>query len=110
METLRSELELTGASVSCSVLCPGFVNTDIMDSARNRPADLVGRPDALDAADPAQRAMFKAMLEGGKQPHEVARMVEAAIRANQLHIFTDREFLPPFQARVQTIVDSFPTS
>ena len=110
METLRAELDMTGAAVSCSVLCPGFVNTNIMDSARNRPADLAGRPDALDAADPDQRAMFKAMLEGGKQPHEVARMVEAAIRSKQLHIFTDDQFLPPFQARVQTIVDSFPKS
>ena len=89
------------------MLCPGFVNTDITTSARNRPANLAGRDLA---PNPEAAASFKQLLETGKQPHEVALMVEAAIRAKQLHIFTDDQFLPPFQARVQTIVDSFPRS
>ena len=106
-ETLHAELAMTAPQVGVSVLCPGFVNTDIMTSARNRPADLAGREMVVDEA---QRASFKAMLESGKQPWEVALMVEDAIRNRRLHIFTDDVFLPPFQARVQTIVDSFPKS
>ncbi len=96
---------MTGGTIGVSVLCPGFVNTDIMDSARNRPAELAGRQYE---GDPEQRAAFKQLLESGRQPHEVALMVEDAIRNRKPYIFTDRQFLPPFEARVQTIVDSFP--
>ena len=42
-EHLYLELEQAGAKTKVSVLCPGFVATNIMDSERNRPAD---RPDA----------------------------------------------------------------
>jgi NAD(P)-dependent dehydrogenase (short-subunit alcohol dehydrogenase family) len=104
-ETLHAEL--TGTNIGASVLCPGFVNTDITTSSRNRPAHLTGRDFT---PDPDAAAMFKQMLESGKQPAEVALMVEDAIRTKRLHIFTDDQFLPPFQMRVQTIVDSFPKS
>jgi short-subunit dehydrogenase len=106
-ETLHAEMAMNGSPIGVSVLCPGFVNTDITTSARNRPAALAGR-DVV--AAPEQAAMFKQLLESGKQPAEVAVMVEAAIRAKRLHIFTDDQFLPPFQARVQGIIDSFPKS
>ena len=102
-ETLHAEL--TGTPIDVSVLCPGFVNTDIVTSDRNRPAELAGREMVV---DPDARAAFKQLLEMGKQPAEVALMVEAAIRAKQLHIFTDREFLPIFEDRVQRIIASFP--
>ena len=104
-ETLNAELALTGGKIGVSVLCPGFVNTDITTSARNRPASLSGRDFT---PDPEQAASFKALLEAGRQPAEVALMVEAAIRERRLHIFTDREFLPVFETRVQGIVDAFP--
>jgi NAD(P)-dependent dehydrogenase (short-subunit alcohol dehydrogenase family) len=105
-ETLNAELQLSGSKVGVSVLCPGFVNTDITTSARNRPASLPGREAPV--ADPEATASFKALLEAGKQPAEVALMVERAIRNRELYIFTDRQFLPPFEGRVQTIVGSFP--
>ena len=104
-ETLAAEMALVGSQIGVSVLCPGFVNTDIMDSARNRPAELAGRQYE---GDPEQRAAFKALLESGRQPHEVALMVEDAIRNRRPYIFTDRQFLPPLEARFQTIVDHFP--
>jgi hypothetical protein len=43
----------------------------------------------------------------GHQPSAVARMVEQGIREKRLHIFTDQQFLPAFEARAQTIVESF---
>ena len=42
-ETLYHELAERGARVGVSVLCPGFVNTRIMESARNRPGHLAPR-------------------------------------------------------------------
>src|SRR5262249_54157721 len=39
-ETLHHELAERGAKVKVSVLCPGIVNTRILESARNRPGHL----------------------------------------------------------------------
>src|SRR5262245_3041769 len=39
-ESLYKELELSGAPVGVSVVCPGLIDTNIMRSARNRPAEL----------------------------------------------------------------------
>ena len=38
-ESLYKELELSGALVGVSVVCPGLINTNIIRSARNRPAE-----------------------------------------------------------------------
>jgi NAD(P)-dependent dehydrogenase (short-subunit alcohol dehydrogenase family) len=104
-ETLSAELAATAPQIGVSVLCPGLVNTDIITSDRNRPKDLAGRQTPV---DPAAREAFGAMLAGGKQPAEVALMVERAIRDRALHIFTDRDFLPILEDRVQRIVAAFP--
>ena len=39
-ENLYVDLQTEGTQIGCSVLCPGFVNTNIFDSGRNRPSDL----------------------------------------------------------------------
>ena len=39
-ETLNSDLVARGAKIRSSVLCPGFVNTNIGKSERNRPSNL----------------------------------------------------------------------
>jgi NAD(P)-dependent dehydrogenase (short-subunit alcohol dehydrogenase family) len=104
-ETLHHELALAGSRIGVSVLCPGMVNTNIDTADRNRPADLQG---ASLEPTPAQRADFKARLEAGMQPAEVARLVEDAIRNRQPYVFTGREFLPAIEARLRTIIDAFP--
>ena len=105
METLRAELDMTGAKVSCSVLCPGFVNTDIINSARNRPAELAGY-EASPLADDSMAQMIRQRFETATPPSRVAEIVEEGIRENRLHLFTDQEFKPIFEGRVQTILDS----
>src|SRR4051794_21086008 len=105
-ETLSAELAASAPQIGVSVLCPGLVNTDIITSDRNRPKDLAGGRQT--PVDPAARESFAAMLAGGKQPAEVALMVERAIRDRALHIFTDRDFLPIFEDRAQRIIGAFP--
>ena len=39
-ETLRQSLTTVGAKIGASVLCPGFVNTNIFDAERHRPKEL----------------------------------------------------------------------
>ncbi len=43
-ETLHHELAMHAPHVKVSVLCPGWVNTNIADSSRNRPSRLRGEP------------------------------------------------------------------
>lgn len=40
-ETLYHELKMARSQIGVSVLCPGFVRTQICDAHRNRPADLL---------------------------------------------------------------------
>lgn len=65
--TLREELEPEGVGVT--VLCPGFVATNVFDSERNRPSELAGQSHP----DPAVMEFVTAMVEtAGLSPDEVA--------------------------------------
>jgi NAD(P)-dependent dehydrogenase (short-subunit alcohol dehydrogenase family) len=83
-ETLHHELAMLAPHVGVSVLCPGWVNTRIFDSARNRPEHL--REDAPDEAGPA--AMLQQVLQDAMAPATVAGKVLAAIRAGQFWVLT----------------------
>jgi NAD(P)-dependent dehydrogenase (short-subunit alcohol dehydrogenase family) len=84
-ETLAAEL--AGATIGVSVLCPGWVDTRIVESARNRPARF-GQGREASAAARARADMVAAMLRAGMGPDEVAARVLAAIRDNELYVFT----------------------
>ena len=92
-ETMHHELNLTGARVRCSVLCPGWVNTRIAESERNRPADLketatpLGRPEFQAAQD-----MVKQLLASGMSPAGVAEHVFAAVREERFWVLTHESF------------------
>jgi NAD(P)-dependent dehydrogenase (short-subunit alcohol dehydrogenase family) len=83
-ETLHHELAMAGAKVKVSVLCPGWVNTGIADSGRNRPAHL-----RLDDGPPADGAeLLRSVLQTGMAPETVAEKVLAAIGDEQFWILT----------------------
>jgi NAD(P)-dependent dehydrogenase (short-subunit alcohol dehydrogenase family) len=80
--------EQTGVGVSC--LCPGWVNTDIAKSDRNRPE--WAAPDALvELTDDqeARRQFITDALAGGMAPDEVAGLVHDAVLNDKFWIFTD---------------------
>ncbi len=88
-ETLAQELAMTGAPVHVSVLCPGFVQTRIADSNRNRPATLADgadrlRPDAFDQ-------QIRTALAAGLPPATVAALVVQAIREERFYVFPHPE-------------------
>lgn len=85
-ETLRQELEPHGIGVS--VLCPGGVDTQINAAERNRPADLGGGevtvPDpTVGGASNLPEGMSRVLTAD-----QVAQLVLAGVRANDLHIAT----------------------
>jgi len=83
-ETLQHELAMTAPHVKVSVLCPGWVNTNIADSARNRPAALQEtRADATDGAE-----LLRAFIASGMSPDDVAAQVRDAMRDERFWILT----------------------
>jgi NAD(P)-dependent dehydrogenase (short-subunit alcohol dehydrogenase family) len=99
-ETLYHELALLDAPVKVSVLCPGFVNTRIRQSARNRPAHLAATAPAAPRSAEADAAA-DALLAAGLAPARVADAVLDAIRAERLYVFPT----PESKARIRTRLD-----
>jgi NAD(P)-dependent dehydrogenase (short-subunit alcohol dehydrogenase family) len=104
-ETLYHELSLTGSRIGVSVLCPGFVKTAIMDAERNRPADLRNRPEE-DVRSPEHEMwfqFFKAKVEQGMPPSEVADLVFKAIREGRFYVLTDLDFKSMIERRLEDV-------
>ena len=87
-----------------SVLCPGFVNTHIMESDRNRPVPLrpQGQPQESEQTWVDAYREFVAM---GLPPAEVADRVFNAIRDEQFYVFPHPETLALVRARMETILE-----
>jgi NAD(P)-dependent dehydrogenase (short-subunit alcohol dehydrogenase family) len=102
-ETLFHELKMMGDKIGISVLCPGFVNTNIGESSRNRPAELSETVEMV--ADPARREMFQQMLASGMPPPELAGIVFDAVKSRRFYILTHPEFKDAVTARAANIVE-----
>ena len=106
-ESLFSELQMRQANVGVSVLCPGWVNTRILESERNRPE--VPRDPEQPAAPQAEamRAMVTNMIKNGLDPAVVGDMVVDAIKSGQLYIHTHPEMtIPAVRTRMENILES----
>jgi NAD(P)-dependent dehydrogenase (short-subunit alcohol dehydrogenase family) len=110
MESLRTELE--GKNVGVSVFCPGLVKSDIINSERNRPAELTneggGKPNAPLTAPPPSGKPPLDMMSVAMDPLEAGELVLAGIRRNDLYILTHQEFQEPVRERCEAIMASFP--
>jgi len=84
-EALSRDLIARGAKINASVLCPGFVNTNIDNSERNRPNHL-GKLEEVEA--PVGAEIMSAMLRQGKKPEEIADIVYEAIKENIFYILS----------------------
>ena len=104
-ECLAKELELTGAKVGVSVLCPGFVKTQINTSHRNRPraVDSAARP--LSAAASKFAQVLDQLVNAGIPPERVADDVVRAIREPRFYILTHPEMKPQVEHRMRQILD-----
>jgi len=82
-ETLYNDLKSRASKIGASVLCPGFVNTNIFDAERNRPRTLARSDDS-----PPNEVMEAArnMLAQGKDPAEIAEAVFEAIQRDALYV------------------------
>ncbi len=105
-EQLYYSLAMQQARIKVSVLCPGWVNTRIMDSGRNRPGELQNEPNNLPIG-PEQEAILQSMREAaqaGLSPRQVADQVFDAIRKEQFYILTHPEYNAMIQQRMENIL------
>jgi len=86
-ELLYKDLKSRSAKLSASVLCPGWVDTKIIDSARNRPQELT--PGNVAQATPEQLmrlAAVRGFLKSGFRPEAIAGLVVDAIRSDSFYV------------------------
>jgi NAD(P)-dependent dehydrogenase (short-subunit alcohol dehydrogenase family) len=87
-EQLYHELALRGAQIGVTVLCPGMVDTRIMDCARNHPlrAEDPAAGTSSDGPIAAAAESLRERVRNGMPPAEVAAAVFQAIRDEQLYL------------------------
>jgi NAD(P)-dependent dehydrogenase (short-subunit alcohol dehydrogenase family) len=98
-------MQLKPHGIGVSVLCPSYVRTRIGESGRNRPARY-GEAPPLDPGSPAAALVAKIArhLETGLAPADVAAAVLAAIRQDELYIFTHHGMRAEVEARFAAIL------
>jgi NAD(P)-dependent dehydrogenase (short-subunit alcohol dehydrogenase family) len=96
--------ELAGRGVRVSVLCPGFVNTEIVRSSERNAPETVRqhRPDLYGGQEARQ---LQAMLASALAPANVGELVLAAIRADRFWILTNPEFEPAVRRRCENLLN-----
>ncbi len=91
-ENLYHTVRTAGLPVGVSVLCPGWVRTDILDAERNWPAGMGARPAKAPAAEVTEKYVRQA-LEEGAQPAFIADRVADAVEADRYWVIPQQEFL-----------------
>jgi NAD(P)-dependent dehydrogenase (short-subunit alcohol dehydrogenase family) len=106
-EGLRRELAPRGIGVS--VLCPGIIRTQIMDSRRNLPKRFEGALPALPTSGPRAEwiNMLRERISQGIEPNYVGELVREGVEKDLPYIFTDLEFEPMIEARFAAIKQGF---
>jgi NAD(P)-dependent dehydrogenase (short-subunit alcohol dehydrogenase family) len=99
-ETLACDLAMSGSKVGVSVLCPGFVRTNLADGDRNRPDELGD----TNTAAAGTREFLRLLLDAGIDPAEVADGVADAIKADRFYIYTHPHLMAGIESRAAAVV------
>lgn len=105
-EGLRASMALRGIGVS--VLCPGFIRTQIMESARNLPdrfGEVEGMTGGTDETEFSKLA--REAIANGIDPRYVGELVREGIENNWPYIVTDNDFEPVIDERFANIKQAF---
>jgi NAD(P)-dependent dehydrogenase (short-subunit alcohol dehydrogenase family) len=99
--------QLAAKNIGVSILCPGFVQTRIHESRRNR-------PEAYGADERERRSetevVSAAAVTGGIPTGPVGARVVEAIKDNDLYIFTHPEMKAATEMRFNRILEAFDKS
>ncbi|HEY5625131.1 MAG TPA: hypothetical protein VIT93_01445, partial [Dehalococcoidia bacterium] len=95
------------SKVKVSVLCPAWVNTQLMDAERNRPADLQNEAGTREARPQAMltEQAVRALVAGGTNASVIADRVVDAIREERLYVLPHQEWKEQVRTRMEGIID-----
>jgi NAD(P)-dependent dehydrogenase (short-subunit alcohol dehydrogenase family) len=106
-ESLWFDLHGLGSKVGVSVLCPGFVQTQIGNSARNAPPSLHEWRESDTAA--ATQQMANALADAGIEPAVVAQHVLDAVRESRFYVIPhEQAAIDATESRVEWMRDGRP--
>jgi len=103
-ECLYLSLQQRNSLVKVSVLCPGLVRTNIVNTERNRPAELRNEPVTMTPEMQAGLAAFQAAMEASMPPREVADLTFDAIQKEQFYILSHPEWIEVVQLRTDKLL------
>jgi NAD(P)-dependent dehydrogenase (short-subunit alcohol dehydrogenase family) len=102
-EAIRADL--AADAVGVTVLCPGFVKSNIHETAQNRPERF---RQGSGFAEAEQVLSQRQVGENWMEPDEVGRMVADAILSNAPYVITHGEFRNRMEERMKAILDATP--
>jgi NAD(P)-dependent dehydrogenase (short-subunit alcohol dehydrogenase family) len=102
-------VELAPRNIGVSVLCPGFIRTNIVDSMRNLQNRYADAAPAVGARGdlPVWLSGIRDRVAAGIDPMYVGDLVREGIEGDWPYIFTDNEFEPFIDARFANIKAGF---
>jgi NAD(P)-dependent dehydrogenase (short-subunit alcohol dehydrogenase family) len=103
-ETLFQDLALVTEQIHCSVLCPYFVPTGIIQSERNRPAEMTEQKAPTKAQLLAKALGEKAVNSGKLTAAQIAQFVLDAVAQQRFYVFSHPHALGVVQTRMEDIV------
>jgi len=98
-EVLR--LELAETPIGVSVLCPGIVKTELLDTSRRHRAERHGGSDAGTGIE------MGAVVDRGTDPALIGDQVVAGLKADDFYIFTHPGVRPAFEHRFRSILAEY---
>lgn len=108
-EVLNMQLQLTGAKVKASVYCPGFIATDLHNSDRHRPAELINDPNETYYQSDDYKTKRQAMVDSvttGIPVQEAVEMLWKALEEDKFYILTHPQYKPIIEGRMQGILSA----
>lgn len=105
-ETLQFELEDEGSDVGVSVVCPGWIRTNISQALRNLPERYHYELTPEQAAEMAEYKAHRKQVVRGEaiEPDDLADRVRDAILDGRFYVFSDEASVDAAKARFDRIV------
>src|SRR5262245_39053037 len=107
-EALFNELRAQSAAVRVSVLCPGFINTEILRSSERNQPEAVRKHHPERRTSPEaeiRRKQVEHMVASGLAPRKVGEIVLDAIRSERFWILTHPEWKNSVRHRLENVLE-----
>ena len=107
-ECLHHDLALTGngSKLHVSVVCPGWVKTNIADAGRNRPAGARTADHEPTPQEQMMEGMVRNAIASGIPASEVADEVHRAVVNDRFYVFTHPKMLKAVERRTRGMLEN----